>query len=119
MAVRVKHVDKNMISELDHIIGSFMEQVKKEGKTYAMNGGRLDFSGKYDDLLVVRKELWRQCKDGMTKRKDLEPMIGLFAALVWWSRAKLERESERVLSEADIRREGAAKKEERDAWNAL
>jgi len=119
MAVKVKHVNRNRISDLDRILNSFIEAVKSEGRTYAMNGGRLDFSRSFDDLLVARKALWEKARDGMAKRQDLEAEIGLFSAIVWWNRRALERKFNIRVSEDELLKQEEARKEERDAWNSL
>ena len=117
MGIKVTHVPKNEVSQLDQILREFTEEVKAAGSNFIRKGGRLDYSDKFDSLLIARKKLWEVTRDGMTKRQDNEIDIGLWAALVWFSRKRLQEKylaEEVALDDLDCDLIS-----EREAWDKL
>ena len=117
MGIKVTHVPKNEVSQLDQILREFTEEVKAAGGNFIRKGGRLDYSDKFDSLLLAREQLWKVTRAGMTKRKDNEIDIGLWSALVWFSRKKIQEKysaAEVALDDSDYDLIS-----EREAWDKL
>jgi len=117
MGIKVTHVPKNEVSQLDQILREFIEEVKAAGSNFIRKGGRLDYSDKFDSLLVARKQLWEVTRAGMTKRKDNEIDIGLWSALVWFSRKKLQEKYS--AEEVELDDSDYDLISEREAWDKL
>jgi len=117
MGIKVTHVPKNEVSQLDQILREFTEEVKAAGSNFIRKGGRLDYSDKFDSLLVARKQLWEVTRAGMTKRKDNEIDIGLWSALVWFSRKKLQEKYS--AEEVELDDSDYDLISEREAWDKL
>jgi len=117
MGIKVTHVPKNEVSQLDQILREFTEEVKAAGSNFIRKGGRLDYSDKFDSLLVARKQLWKVTRAGMTERKDNEIDIGLWAALVWFSRKGLQEKY--LAEEVELDDSDYDLISEREAWDKL